>query len=180
MIDSTNLWWSFIVACVSSGWIYITSLRQKIAEALEQNRIIMSLLVECDKIIIDNPELQKFISNNALREVNYFRSPEMLDMDIYFKAKTFAYRQINLFDQILSADTLEYNPLIFKAFYPLIKPACLLEKSAWESFICAKLRHPLYFSILKHESHIFGDSLRSFWKTKMAYIETLDIDPFLW
>ncbi|MEK6260253.1 MAG: hypothetical protein AABP62_16665, partial [Planctomycetota bacterium] len=117
---------------------------------------------------------QKYISENAKQDDEWFRSNSLISDDIFYKAKTLAYNQLNLFDEISSVSSNTSGRWF------LLRPAPVVELSDWYEYMIEKLRHPLYRSILKHENHIFGASLRDFWDKNRVAIESKDADPFIW
>jgi len=130
--------------------------------------------MEGDKLLIENPDIQKYISKNARQEEGYFRNEAVLGDAIFYKAKTYVYRQLNSFDEILSIASRTGRRSWFS------RPPALIEISDWETYIKIKLRHPLYRSILNNEKEIFGASLRDFWEKNKKDIESLKVDPFMW
>ncbi|MBT9613555.1 MAG: hypothetical protein IV108_09865 [Burkholderiales bacterium] len=173
-MDEVNFYWTILVALVSAGWIVITFIRDRIAQSLASSSALTSRLMEYDRLCIENPEVQKYISQHSNQAENYFRSKQVLDEDVFYKAKTLVYSQLNLFDEILSTSSKSSNSWAF------LRPAELVEKTDWDEYIREKLRHPLYRSILLHEKHIYGASLREFWTSNQALIESKQADPFIW
>lgn len=173
-MERANLYWTVIVALVSAGWVLTSFFRDRASQSVERSGAIMNRLLEGDRLTIENPDIQKYLSEHALREEDYFRSPVVLNDLLFFKAKTYVYRQLNSFDEILSSSAET------SGFWSFMKPPALIELSDWETYIEEKLRHPLYRSILNRESQIFGTALRDFWKVHRREIESHPADPFLW
>lgn len=166
--------WPIVTTVVAAAWVVTTFIRDRISQEAKRNGEIMKRLQEVEKAIIDNPDIQKYLSRNAAREEEFFRNQTVLEEDLFYKAKAHVYSQLNLFDEILSFSSLTSRSWSF------LKPPALVEQSDWEIFIKAKLRHPLFRSILKHEIQIFGDSLQCFWKKNSKEIESMSADPFAW
>lgn len=166
--------WPILTAAVAAGWVVITFIRDARKQAIERNGEIMSRLQESEKQIMDSPDIQKYLSQNAGQDEDYFRNQAVLGDDLFYKAKAHVYSQLNLFDEILSLPSRTSGSGSF------LKPPALIERSDWETFIKAKLRHPLFRSILKHEKEIFGGALQCFWKKNSKEIESTPADPFVW
>lgn len=167
--------WQIFVTLFSALWIGATFIRDRRAQSVERNMAVMNHLFESNKLSIENPDIQKYISQNAWQEEYYFHSPAVLNDPLFFKAKTFVYARLNSFDEILSLSSEDYGFWDF-----LLKPAELTEIDDWEEYIIEKLRHPLYRSILKHEGHIFGESLRDFWNCNIETIKSKPADRHMW
>lgn len=166
--------WPIVTAVAAAAWVVTAFIRDRISQEVERNSEIMKRLQEVEKVIIDNPDIQKYLSRNAAREEEFFRNQTVLEEDLFYKAKAHVYRQLNLFDEILSI------PSKTSGILSILRPPALTERFDWEAFIKVKLRHPLFRSILKHEIEIFGDSLQCFWKKNSNEIESMSADPFAW
>ena len=173
-MDELTLYWTIVAGVISAGWVVTSFIRDRASQSVERTSAIMDRLLDGDQLLIDNPDIQKYLSGNALRGEKYFHDPAVLEDDLFFKAKTYAYRQLNSFDEILSLASKTSGGWSF------LKAPALIEISDWEVYIKVKLRHPLYRSILKHEAHMFGVALRDFWNTHRQEIESTPADPFVW
>jgi len=173
-VDKATLYWTIVVGVVSAGWALIAFIRDRTSQSVERTSAMISRLMEGDKLLIENPDIQKYISQNARQEEGYFRNEAVLGEQIFYKAKTYVYRQLNSFDEILSIASRTGRRSWF------LRPPVLIEISDWETYIKIKLRHPLYRSILNNEKEIFGASLRDFWEKNKKDIESLQVDPFMW
>ena len=173
-MEEAKLYWTIVVAIISAGWVLAVFIRDRVTQSIERTSAITSHLLEIDKLIIDNPDIPKYLSKTAMQNEQYFRSEAVLEEHIFFKAKTYVYRQLNSFDEILSTSSETTGRLSF------LKPPSMIEMSDWETYIRITLRHPLYRSILKNEKEIFGASLRNFWDRNKQSIESTPVDPFMW
>lgn len=169
-----EFYWTVVGVAVGAGWALVEFIRDRRSQEVEHNSEIMKRLQEVEKAIIDNPDIQKYLSKNAAREEEYFRNQTVLEEDIFYKAKAHVYCQLNLFDEILSI------PSRAGGILSILMPPALTERLDWEAFIKVKLRHPLFRSILKHEIQIFGDSLQCFWRKNSKEIESMSADRFAW
>ncbi|WP_298436780.1 hypothetical protein [Geobacter sp.] len=173
-MDEAKLYWTIIVAVVSAGWVVTAFVRDRISQSVERTSVIVNRLLDGDKLLIDNPDIQKYLSQNAARKEDYFRRHEALEDELFYKAKAYVYRQLNMFDEILSISARTGRG------WSLLKPPALTELSDWETYIKVKLGHPLCRSILNNEQHIFGVSLRGFWDANRDKIQSTPVDPFIW
>jgi len=173
-MDEAQLYWTIVVAVVSAAWVLTAFVRDRISQSVERSSALIARLLEDNRLNIENPDIQKYISQNAARDEGYFRNDQLLEEDLFYKAKTRAYKQLNFFDEILSVSSRAAGSWAF------LKPAALIEISDWEEYMKEKLRHPLYRSILNREGHIFGASLRDFWARNRQNIESKPADPFIW
>lgn len=172
-MDEASFYWEILAALVSAGWIVTVFIRDRISQSLALSSALLTRLMEYDRLNIENPEIQKYISQNAECEEAFFCDRKNLEETIFYQAKTLAYTQLNMFDELLSISPKTSG---MRAF---LRPG-LVEKKDWEEYMKQKLRHPLYRSILIREADIFGASLREFWKRNRKSIEGKTADPFVW
>lgn len=137
-MDEAEFSWTILVAIVSAGWVIATFIRDRASQSLALSSALSTRLMEYDRLNLENPEIQKYISENAAREEAYFRSDEVLEDVMYFKAKTLVYNQLNLFDEILAISAKTGGG------WTLLRPVALVEKADWDEYIKEKLRHPFY------------------------------------
>jgi len=173
-MDKANFYWTVVVAVAGALWVMAGFIRDRVSQSFERTDAMVSRILEVDQLIIEHPDIAKYMSQTATRDEQYFRSEAALKEDLFFKAKTYAYRQLNSFDEILSMSSNTSRGLSF------FKPPALLEISDWETYITIVLRHPLYRSILNAEKDIFGAALRDFWTRKRGVIQSVPADPFIW
>lgn len=173
-METAKFYWTVIVGIVGAVWIGVQFARDRIAQSISRTNAAVNHLIAMDQLIIDNPDTQRYLSETARENEDYFRRPERLKEDLFYKAKTLVYMQLNTFDEILSLSTRPQGMLA------LLGPGMLIEPADWEQYILVKLRHPLYRSILNHEKEIFGDCLRKYWAEHKTSIESAAIDPFVW
>jgi hypothetical protein len=173
-VDDVKLYWTVVVAVMSAGWVVTTFMRDRTSQAFDRSSTMINRLLEGDKIIIDNPSILMYLSQNAAQEEGYFCSASVLDEELFYKTKAFVYRELNIFDEILSISSRTGKRWSF------MQPPALIEISDWETYIRSRLGHPLYRSILKNEGHIFGAELRDFWKRNRQAIESSPVDPLKW
>lgn len=177
---NVNSNWSIIVGVISAVWILIIFIRDRRLQSITHTNEIMKLMMEDDRIYIEYPEIQMYLSQNSKQDVEYFRNETVLKDAFFYKVKTAVYKQINLFDEILSTShNTKWRCPVLNWICHFLKPP-LIEEEDWEAYMKEKFRHPLYQSILKHEKHIYGKSLRDFWGKNREEILSLPVDPFIW
>jgi len=169
-----DFYWTVIVAVAGGFWAMITAVRDRKARDIEYSRMIVDRLLESDRMIIEHPDIQRYLSGTAGESPEYFRKPERLNDDAFFKSKSYLYSQLNLFDDLLSTATQVQDEV------SLIRPPIILEKADWEEYIKHRLKHPLCHSILTEEGKIFGHALQEFWNTHRADITRNPPDRFSW
>lgn len=172
-MDEANFFWEIFAALVSAGWVVTVFFRDRISQSLALSSALLTRLMEYEKISLENPEIQKYLSQNAKRDEAFFEDEKNLDEDIFYQAKTLVYTQLNLFDELLSISSKT------NGIWSFLRPT-VVEKKDWEGYMKEKLRHPLYRSILIHEENIYGASLREFWKRNRKVIESKSADRFIW
>jgi len=173
-MDEANFFWEIFAALVSAGWVVTVFIRDRISQSLALSSALLTRLMEYEKISLENPEIQKYLSQNAKQDEVFFEDEKNLEEDIFYQAKTLVYTQLNLFDEILAISAKTGGSWTF------LRPVALVEKADWDEYIKEKLRHPFYRSILNNEKHIFGAALRTFWKRNKKTIESNPADPFIW
>ena len=173
MLDLADFLWGIVAALVGAGWFVLLFIRDRNFASAERSSALIKQLHEIDKLVIDNPDIQKYLSLNATKEEAYFCAPEVLQDNTFYKAKTFVYWNLSLFDEILSVAAA------FKSGPGILAPP-VLELADWQGYMKRKFRHPLYRSILKREGDIFGAALRDFWSANQASIEAASVDAYMW
>ena len=171
MLDIADFFWGVVVALVGAVWFVILFIRDRNTASAERSSALIKRLHEIEKLIIDNPDIQKYLSLNISKEEAYFRTQEVLQDNAFYKAKAFVYWNLSLFDDIVSTAT-------FKG--PAMIAPHVIELADWEGYMKRKFSHPLYRSILNNEGKIFGAALRDFWSTNRASIEAEPVDPYTW
>ena len=172
-MDVANFYWEIFAALVSAGWVITVFIRDRISQSLALSSALLTRLMEYEKLYLDRPEIQKYISQNATRDEAFFCDPKNLEDDLFYKAKTLVYSQLNLFDELLSLSSRT------SGIWNFLRPT-IVEQKDWEGYIKEKLRHPFYRSILIHEDDIYGASLREFWEKNRKSIEEKSANPFIW
>ncbi len=127
-VDIATLHWTVFATLVSAVWIGATFIRDHRSQSADLSCAIMTRLLESDKLIIENTDIQKYILQSVKQTEEYFRSEDALTDDLFFKAKAFAYMRLNLFDEILSFSNKSFGCLDF-----LLKPAGLIEIEDWKA-----------------------------------------------
>ena len=173
-METEKLYWTIVTAVVSAVWIVALFIRDRYSSAAQRSSSLIGRMLEIDKLLMEHPDIQKYMSSTATKPENYFREPSVLEDEVFYKAKSFAYLHINLFDEILSASRHS------TAGPWLLAPPRVIELSDWEEYIKRKFQHPLYRSILNNESEIFGAALRGYWLTHKAHISASAASPFVW
>lgn len=173
MLDIADFFWGVLVALGGAIWVIILFIRDRKSACAELSRSLIKRIHEMDKTIVEHPDIQKYLSLNAAQDEKYFRTPEVLQDDSFYKAKSLAYWHLNLFDEIIR------NAAAFKSGPAMLSPQ-VAELADWETYIKHKIKHPLYRSILNNESQIFGSALREFWTKNKGVVDSKPIDPYLW
>jgi len=173
MLDIADFYWSAVVALTGVVWVVMLFIRDRNFASAEHNRTLIKHILEIDQVIIEHPDIQKYLSLTLTKEEGYFRTPEVLREDAFYKAKTLVYWHLNLFDEIL------FTAATFKSGPAILTPQ-VVEISDWEAYIKHKVNHPLYRSILNNENAIFGAALRDFWFSNKASIDAAPVDPYTW
>lgn len=173
-METASFYWTVVAGLIGAAWILVQFIRDRISQSIARTNALIERLITIDKLIIENPEAQQYISKTAKEGEDYFRNPARLNEDSFYKAKTLAYLHLNAFDEILSLSSKKNGS------YPLLSPPALIELADWERYILVKIRHPIYRSILNNEKEIFGASLRDFWDQYKTEAESAVTDPFVW
>jgi hypothetical protein len=173
-MENEKFFWTILVAAISAVWLLVQYLRDRYATAATRSSNLIDRLLETDKILIEHADIQKYISLTSNKDEKYFLEPDILNDMNFYKAKSLAYRQINIFDEILSY-TDHSNKIL-----GILSPPAVIELDDWETYIKRKLRHPMYSAIMNTEAEIFGKSLRDFWTEHKMAIQSEPANPFVW
>jgi len=170
-----NIYWTIIAAVAGAAWTLVTAIGERRSKALEQSRAIMDRLFEGDKLLVEHPDIAKYLSAVAGNSEPYFIDPARLSELEFFKAKAYLYSQLSAFDEILAVTSQTGSGI-----YSLFKPPGILEIADWEEYMKHRLTHPLARSIMENEASIFGRGLRDFWLRKREAISGQTLNPHSW
>lgn len=174
MLETEKFYWTLVAAAISAVWVIALFVRDRHSSAAARSSVLIGRMLEIDKLLMEHPDIQKYMSLTVAKPEEYFRTEQVLQDEIFYKAKSFAYFHMNLFDELLSlAKHSKTGPW-------LLMPPNVIELSDWEEYIKRKVRHPLYRSILNNESEIFGAALRDFWSTIKKSGDAASPSPFVW
>lgn len=173
-MTGTEFYWTVVVALSGACWTIITTIRERRTQAIAQSHTIIERLIEGDRLIIGHPDIQQYLSKTALEDESFFRKPDVLTDEMFFKAKSYLYYQLNLFDEILSTAAQS------KVGNQFLRTPQIIEISDWEAYMVHRLTHPLCLSIMRNEGHIFGCALQKFWETNKSVIVGSTPDRFSW
>lgn len=173
MLDVADFYWGIIVALAGTVWALILFARDRRSACVELSSSLIRRIHELDKAIIEHPDVQKYLSLSAKQDESYFRSPEVLQDLGFYKAKSFAYWHLNLFDEIMC------NAAVLKSSSKVLTLQ-VAELSDWESYMMHIIGHPLYRSILNNEGANFGSALQAFWTKNQSTVDSLPVDPYSW
>lgn len=173
-MDRWNLAWTILAALVAAGWVVLMFIRDRIQYMQDWSSAVMARLLENDQLVIENPDVQKYLSLHAGEPEEFFGKEAVLMDDQFFKAKAYVYRQLNIFDEIFSLSEAK------ERWHGCLLSGKIIEIDDWRVYIKMKLRHPLFRYVLKNEGAIFGASLRAFWAANSAEIEKMSSNPHMW
>jgi hypothetical protein len=71
-VDELTLYWTIVAGVISAGWVVTSFIRDRASQSVERTSAIMDRLLDGDQLLIDNPDIQKYLSGNALRAEKYF------------------------------------------------------------------------------------------------------------
>ena len=152
-----------VIALVTAFWTYWITRDHLLLERVHR---LSDRLYEFDRIIMQFPELQCLLYQEAQRNQPYF-AKETEHNDLYFRVKTLVYTQINLWDEIFCV--VEGNKRLEKTF----------EFEDWKSYILKKMRHPLFRELFNRESSIWGKKFQAFIESNRSkLLEPADPDMF--
>lgn len=173
-MESVTFYWTVVAGITGAIWVLVQLFRDRVAQSISRTDTSVNRLITIDQLVINNPDIQRYLSQTAHHPEDYFRKQDRLEEDLFYKAKTLVYMQLNTFDEVLSLSSRHTG------LASLFGYALLIELSDWENYILAKIRHPLYRSILNHEQDIFGDALRKYWVQHKQQVQSAGSDPFTW
>jgi hypothetical protein len=176
-------YWTVLASVIAAFWAVISLYRARMANAYQYNSNIVERLLDCERIIIDQPEIQQYLSRSAIQPPSYFRQPERLEEKEFYQAKAHAYAILNLFDEICTSSVEpKKHRTRFRKFLRLLHPHPILEINDWKNYMIEKSLHPLFQSILKEEAHIFGERICEVLNIKRRDDPPEDrpADPFVW
>lgn len=173
-MEDVEVCWLILAGVVGAAWSLGTCIRTLRTQGVELTNKVINCLLEGDQLVIEHPEVQMYLSRNARQDAAFFHPDPVPGEPEFYQAKSFVYRQLNIFDFLLSISPAKVKKISFFNVSPVA------EISDWHSYIQCKLRHPLYQWILDNEGEIFGAALRDFWKKHKTEILSRPIDPLLW
>jgi len=173
-MTGTEFYWTIVVAVGGACWAVIAAIRERRTQAIAQSHSLIERLIDGDTLIIEHPDIQQYLSNTAMEEEGFFRNTNVLIDKEFFRAKSYLYYKLNLFDEILSTAAQVKGSTFF------IRPPAVIELINWEAYIMHLLSHPMCRSIMRNEGHIFGIALQAFWDKNKGRIESRMPDIFSW
>lgn len=135
-----------LLALVISIWTYLVTRTHSLLERVHK---LTDRLYEIDRVLLELPELQCFLYQQAQCRQPFF-TQEVEHDDMYFRVKTFVYLHLNFYDELISI--VEGNKPLEKA----------IEFKDWKEYIIRKMRHPLFRELFDRESPIWGKKFRAF------------------
>lgn len=172
-MDVEKFYWEIFAAVFSAGWVGIVFLRDRIAQSLAMTSALLARLMEFEKLNLEHPEIQQYLSQHAAHEQAFFYDEDNLRDTIFIQAKTMVYAQLNLFDELLSVAAMT------RGVWAPLMPS-IIEKQDWEGYVKVKLRHPFYQAILNREADSYGAALRAFWEKHKTSIGAKLAHPLVW
>lgn len=179
MGENENSAWMMFVTAITAVWVLVTFFRDRNSSGLANSARLMQLLHDIDKELLADPSIIIFFESSADQNDTDFRDRSRLAEPTFIKAKTIAYRWLNVFDELLSISA-EANSWFTRLFNLILWLPPVIDEADWKNYMMKKLCHPLYKSILDHEPQIFGKSLRGFWDRNEKEIANLKVDCFSW
>jgi hypothetical protein len=173
--ENGTVYWTIVAAVAGAIWTIVTAIRDRRSKALEQSRAIMDRLLESDKLLVEHPDIAQYLSATAGNAEPYFRDPARLGELEFFKAKTYLYSQLSMFDEVLSVASQTGGGIA-----SLFRPPGILEIADWEEYMKHRLSHPLARSIMMNEAAIFGRGLQDFWSRHRDAISRRTPDSHSW
>ena len=115
----------------------------------DTNHRLTDRVYEINKLIIEKPEITKFLFEKSFHTGLYFVTETPHDL-MYFQAKAWIYFHLDFFDEICSVATGD------------TKLEQAIEFDSWKDWIIEKMKHPLYREIYERESKMWGENFKKF------------------
>jgi hypothetical protein len=77
-MTGTEFYWTVDAALGGGCWAIMSSVRDRTTQAIERSRQIIDNLRDGDRLVIEYPDIPKYLSANASKDEQYFRSPVVL------------------------------------------------------------------------------------------------------
>jgi hypothetical protein len=147
---------------IGAAWVFVTFV---VNERRANGDWILKIFEQLDRhgdVIRENYELQKYFSDTHAKPIKEFKENGSIARDeLFFKAKTMVYSNLNIFDSFVSRTTRTW-PL-----WRLLVIPNHSELKNWDVFIIYKMKHPFFRAVLEEERAIFGDALWKFYEERV-------------
>ena len=100
-MEIAKFYWTVMVGVVGAIWVIVQLVRDRNTQSIARTNAAIDRLFAIDQLVIDKPATQRYLSETADRDVEYFRAASRLQEDGFYQAKTLAYMYLNTFDVIL-------------------------------------------------------------------------------
>lgn len=161
-----------IIAVLSAEWALILFYRDYLLRVQDKSKSLSDALIKSCELCVQFPAARQYISQHAHEEPEFFRDRSRLTETEFFQAKAVAYADLIMFDRLLPNSGGLLRRVLF---VPEI-----IELEDWKAYMKGMLRHPLYASIMMHESTNFGKALQNFWTEHSGDKVKSEVDPFVW
>lgn len=152
----TDILWllTFIVSIAALAFSIVTYIRQERFTRLEFNNRLTDRICDINKMMLDNPDILRFLDENRDRKMPFFVESTSHD-DFYFRVRAYIYVYLNFFDEILT-----------------IVPSAI-ESNAWVEWIVRRMNHPLFRELFEEEPEIWGKKFRELYDQHKKEIENV-------
>ena len=166
---------------VAALWALVTLL---LSERRANGDWIQGLFAQLEKhgdVVREDPAIQTYLCNTWSTPPDAFKESGTIPRDdLFFKAKTIVYSELNVFDSFVARTTRRGRPLTYfgRCLQRLLIPNSR-ELANWEEYVICKMQHPLSRAVIEEEEAIFGESLREFYKVSVVS-RTKTPSKYLW
>lgn len=111
-MDQTALYWTIVAGTITGIWALLSEIRSRNLSRLQRSNALMQNLIDTDRLLVEHPEIAKYLAEHAHCDEEYFRTEAVLHDLMFYRAKTYVYSRINLFDSLLSEQLLKSHKIL--------------------------------------------------------------------
>lgn len=158
----SSLNFQLLLTVIAAAWVFVTFV---VNERRANGDWILKIFEQLERhgdVIRENYEIQKYFSDTHAEPVNNFKETGSIVRDeLFFKAKTMVYSNLNVFDSFVARTTRTWS-----LWRVLVIPN-YSELKNWDTFIIYKMKHPFFCAVIEEERAIFGAALWKFYEEKV-------------
>src|SRR3569623_3128918 len=85
-VETAKFYWTVMVGVVGAIWVIVQLVRDRNTQSIARTKAAINRLFAIDQLVIDKPATQRYLSEAADREGEYFRDAARLRGGVFYQA----------------------------------------------------------------------------------------------